>query len=76
MKEKVMEWCKRELNNIKRGYKAHDATTRCYGIVMFVTNELIGFESPEGQELVRWWDNEMLPAFRNAEFTEIILKKT
>lgn len=66
--EKTKKWIDYELENVtKRGWSAREAKHRCYGIVMFVTNELIGYDSPEGQELIDWWDNNMLNKFRELE---------
>lgn len=50
MVEKVKAWCEYEIENvICRGYDAQDAITRCYGIIMFVSNSVL--DSPEGKEL-------------------------
>ncbi len=59
--ERTKKWINYELENVmtKRGYNLQQAKTRCYGVVMFVTNELLGYDSPEGQELAEWWDNDM-----------------
>ena len=65
MIEKVKAWCEYEMHMVlKSRADAHCATTRCYGVVMFVTNQLLGYDSPEAQEIVKWWDDEMLPRFR------------
>lgn len=65
MFEKVKAWCEYEIENVeKRGYNARNAVMRCYGITMFVANELLGYDSPEGQELAKWWDDEMIPRFQ------------
>ena len=71
MVEKVKAWCEYELKNVTK-YRTSpaftlfvsNATTRCYGIVMFVSNSLLGYDTPEGKELATWWDDEMLPRFR------------
>lgn len=65
MVEKVKAWCEYEFKNATR-YSASplNAMTRCYGIVMFVSNSLLGYDSVEGKELTTWWDDEMLPRFR------------
>ena len=60
---KLKEFCKHELWAVKRfGYDPHAAVTRCYGAVMFVIN-MDGFDD----ELGTWWDDEMLPKFRELE---------
>lgn len=65
MIEKVKAWCEYELHMVlKSRADAHSATTRCYGVVMFVSNQLLGYDTPEGKELATWWDDEMLPRFR------------
>lgn len=38
--------------------------TRCYGIIMFAINELF---DDYNEELAKWWDDEMLPKFRELE---------
>lgn len=65
MVEKVKTWCEYEFKNATK-YNANplNAMTRCYGIVMFVSNSLLGYDSAEGKELTTWWDDEMLPRFR------------
>lgn len=37
---------------------------RCYGVIMFAINNL--FED-YNKELAEWWDDEMLPKFRELE---------
>ena len=37
---------------------------RCYGVIMFAINDL--FED-YNKELAEWWDDEMLPRFRELE---------
>ena len=63
--EKTKKWINHELEDAatQRGYNSQRAKTRCYGVVMFVTNELLGYDSPEGQELIKWWDNVIHPKF-------------
>lgn len=63
MKEKMMTWCEAELNTVLRGGSAEKACDRCYGIMMFVVNELVGYDTPEGKEILDWWDNDMHPKF-------------
>ena len=68
MTEKTKKWINYELENVtKRGWPTEPAKHRCYGIVMFVINELIGYDSPEGQELAKWWDDDMVMKFRELE---------
>lgn len=68
MVEKVKAWCEYEIDNvINRGYDAQGAITRCYGVIMFVSNSVLGYDSPEGKELATWWDDEMLPKMRKAQ---------
>ena len=65
MVEKVKAWCEYELHLVLKSWAdAHSAMTRCYGVVMFVSNEVLGYDTPEGKELATWWDDEMLPRFR------------
>ena len=64
---KLKEYCEYELRNVEHfGYDPHTATTRCYGAVMFVIN-IDDFD----EELGKWWDNEMLPRFRELEMRKI-----
>lgn len=61
---KLKEYCEHELKMVKRfGYDPHAAVTRCYGATMFVINDIDDFDD----ELGKWWDNEMLPKFRELE---------
>lgn len=63
MTEKLKAFCEHELWQVEnRGYDVHGAVTRCFGAMMFVANDLLGGE--EGEELGKWWDDEMLPRFR------------
>lgn len=57
---KVKEYCEYELDYTRRHGNVNLALTRCYGAVMFVGN-LDGFD----EELGKWWDDVMLPRFRN-----------
>ena len=60
---KLKEYCKHELWAVDHfGYDPHAAVTRCYGAVMFVIN-MDDFDD----ELGKWWDDEMLPKFRELE---------
>ena len=65
---KVQKWCHYEVNNVLKHYSnAEKATDRCFGILMFVTNSILNYDSPESKELVKWWEDEMLPEFRELE---------
>ena len=67
MKNKVKAWIESEYEYAKtRGndsYARH-AIDRCYGIIMFAINELF---DDYNDELGKWWDDEMLPKFRELE---------
>lgn len=68
MTKKVKEWVAMEMRNVLyHGYDAYDATDRCYGIAMFVSNSVYGYGTPEGKALADWWDNEALPWFNAAK---------
>lgn len=61
---KTKIWCEKEAKDVvKYTQSASLARTRCYGIVMFVTN-LLGYDSPASAELEKWWDDEMHKEFR------------
>ena len=65
MKDKVKKYCEWEyMNASKRGYNPHEATTRCHGALMFVLNFT---ENTYDKDLADWWDDEMLPRFRELE---------
>lgn len=65
MGEKLKEYCEYELENVeKRGYNPHEAVTRCYGALMFILNYA---GNAFDDELGNWWDDEMLPRFREFE---------
>ena len=74
MKEKAMAWIEKEYLDLWKPIhrNAEKATDRCFGIIMFVTNELLGYDSPEGKELIEWWENWMCPKFH----VEMALEKT
>lgn len=62
--KKIKEYCAHELDSITRfGYDPQACVTRCYGAVMFVLT--LGEEYDE--ELAHWWDDEMLPKFRELQ---------
>lgn len=67
-KEKIIEelkaYCEYEYNLTKMGgYDIQSSVTRCYGAVMFVINMNDSFDAETG----KWWDDEMLPKFRELE---------
>ena len=63
MREKVKEFCYRELKHCKEwGMDPQQALTRCYGAVMFVLSVEPDENEPDG--LGWWWNNEMHPCFR------------
>jgi len=59
--EKLIEYCEYELTCIKRyGVDPNQATTRCFGAVMFFS-----LEHPDlSEEVGDWWDCKMHPKFR------------
>lgn len=64
MEEKVKTWIEMEYKDqLKKGnnYSISHAIDRCYGVIMFAINNL--FEE-YNDELGGWWDNEMLPKFK------------
>ena len=69
MKEKVKEWIENEYKRAKNWgvnkYSIQCATHRSYGVLMFAADELLG--GVEEEELGKWWDEEMLPKFRELE---------
>jgi hypothetical protein len=68
MVEKVKAWCADEMKTVlEHGGDIQAAITRCYGIVMFVSNSVLGYDTPEAKELVSWWDDEMLMRFREVQ---------
>lgn len=65
MKDNVKKYCEWEyMNALKRGYNPHEATTRSYGAVMFVLNFT---EENFNYDLAKWWEDVMLPKFRELE---------
>ena len=66
MEKKVKNWIEAEygacvMNDSQNVTKAID---RCYGILMFAANTLF---KDYNEELGKWWDDEMLPKFRELE---------
>lgn len=45
----------------------YNALTRSFGIIMFTINELLDYDSEESLMIQRWWDDVMLPKFRELE---------
>ena len=66
MENKVKEWIKKEYDFVKdcNKYSVEKATDRCYGVLMFAINSLF---DEYNEELGQWWDDEMLPKFRELE---------
>ena len=65
MKDEIKKFCEYEyVNASKRGFNPHEATTRCYGAIMFVLN-FVG--DTYDKDLANWWDDKMLPKFRELE---------
>ena len=68
MKEKVKKWIEREYKQVKNWgadkYSIQCATHRSFGVLMFAINELF---DDYNEELSKWWEDEMLPKFRELE---------
>lgn len=66
MENKVKAWIEKEYDFLKRNktVPVQPAIHRCYGVMMFATNNL--FED-YNENLGNWWDDEMLPKFRELE---------
>lgn len=67
MENKVKAWIESEYKYAKTwgdDNSARHAIDRCYGIIMFAINELF---NDYNDELGKWWDDEMLPKFRELE---------
>lgn len=66
MENKVKDWIEKEYDFLRRnkGIPVQPAIHRCYGVMMFATNDL--FED-YNENLGNWWDDEMLPKFRELE---------
>lgn len=78
--EKVTTWIEREYRNSERFISSdspfahkygketvHNALTRSFGILMFAINDLLDYDSEESLTIQKWWDDEMLPKFRELE---------
>jgi len=77
--EKVTTWIEGEYKDAERFISSsllgsvyskeivHSALTRSFGIMMFAINELLDHDSEESKIIREWWDNEMLPRFRELE---------
>lgn len=67
MEDKVKAWIESEYQFQLRwgdSCSASHATDRCYGIIMFSINNLF---TEFNEELSKWWEDEMLPKFRDLE---------
>lgn len=72
MEEKLKAYCEKEYKQCWQwGGDIEKATDRCYGAVMFCINNC--FPS-FNEELGNWWDNEMLPKFRELQRYQYELK--
>lgn len=67
MENKVKTWIEYEYKCVKTSmstnhpYSVVNAIHRCYGVLMFSINNLF---DDYNEELAKWWDDEMLPKFR------------
>lgn len=78
--EKVKAYCEEQYAEIEKDFEyfpyvpkrrlVDNAAKRAYGVVMFVTNNLIGWD--ESLELTNWWNDDMNLRFwyKQLEFTE------
>ena len=65
MERKLKNFCRQEYSNCKNwGGDVEKATDRCFGAVMFCINNCF---DDFNEELGKWWDEEMLPKFRELE---------
>lgn len=67
MEDKVKAWIEMEYKDQLRygdNCSASHAVDRCYGVIMFAINNLF---TDFNKELAKWWDDEMLPKFRDLE---------
>jgi hypothetical protein len=65
MLEKLKAYCEKEYKQcLQWGGDAEKATDRCYGAVMFCMNNCF---DDFNEELGKWWDDEMLPKFRELQ---------
>ena len=65
----IKGWIYDEYNEVCKGrnYNIKSAIDRCYGVIMFGCNVLF---KDYNEELAKWWDDEMLPKFRELEKME------
>jgi len=66
--EKVTTWIENEYKGCTT-YRSnpHEALTRSYGVMLFAINVLLEYDSKEAEIIREWWDDEMLPKFRELE---------
>ncbi len=66
--EKVTIWIESEYKScVTYRSNPHEALTRSYGVIMFAINMLLKYDSEEAKIIEKWWDDEMLPKFRELE---------
>ncbi len=66
--EKVTTWIENEYKNCTTYHSnPHEALARSYGVVMFAINVLLEYDSEEAKIIEKWWDDEILPKFRELE---------
>ena len=74
MENKVKKWIEAEYRSVKHVLESvssispcvknefiHDSIERAYGVMMFAINNLF---DDYNEELGEWWENEMLPKFK------------
>lgn len=67
MEEKVKQWIKKEYKDVRLYHgNVSIVRNRCYGVLMFAINELF---DEYNEQLVRWWDREMLPKFNAIDYS-------
>ena len=65
MERKLKNFCRQEYSNCKNwGGDVEKAIDRCYGAMMFAINNCF---DDFNEDLGKWWDDEMLPKFRELE---------
>ena len=65
MERKLKNFCRQEYSNCKNwGGNVEKAIDRCYGAMMFAINNCF---DDFNEDLGKWWDDEMLPKFRELE---------
>lgn len=65
MERNLKNYCREQFNNCKNyGSDINKAIDRCYGATMFCINNCF---SEYNDELGKWWDDVMLPKFRELE---------